>query len=906
MTSLRDPTIINLQPGQIVASRYEICERVGVGGMGMVFRVRDRDLNNEIVALKVLHPHLAQDEQVFRRFLNEVLVARSLSHPNIIRLHDIGRASEGLSYISMEYVAGVTLKDRISPIEGTHSLVQTAQPLPVEEALEILMKIFSGVSYAHEKGIIHRDLKPANVMLSTRGEVKLADFGTARIVGMDTSLTQTGQMIGTPDYMSPEQIRGETLDSRCDVYALGIIAFELLTGRKPFVADSAVAVAFKHLNEPLPSFASETSGVPKWLEEAVRKATAKVKEERYETAADFAQALATNMPELGRQASFFNLGTQFALGSTHRAHAAGTGKPGSETGQHPEFELGTAEKSDTGKWSFGESLGSKRQAKLDWGTSPPPLRRSTSWAAILLTVVFAVICAVVLTVHFNDRLRTAAGRMLSHVSPEWRVPADITAAILGASVERTTKVTALDPPAHESSDTQEAERLALERELLTKSNLIRPKYPENATEQKSGTESDKVTTTEPKRSGEPAKNEEPVAVGSGSAAEPSTTLLPNRPVSAETPAPPVVGAVTAPVTTEPLQISKLETPTTLAPVVTTVTATTAAVPAVPETTGPVPPKLIESTPPQLTAVLTLRERGKREPLRTPSIAQLDRLRVEGVIKGLPERSLEENESGTLSRFSMNVFEGRRARVVTRLKVFRSSISANDRDAITVDADLRGLDDVIQPGMDYRFDLVFNGQVLASRAVNFESDFSHVEVKSRVESGSAEPPAPVIPPVNNSAVTNTDSSLPPVRGPVTTRADTPHFNTAGADTGPAPSFNSEPAGSLPGSIVENSSATVAENFIGSISFSKTDGSIERHAFSMSLQTAGNASTGTAEIDELGTFSVTGKPVARGFEFQLENSAGQIRLSSGKKSRAMRGLASSTFDNPHGTFEASLAH
>ncbi|MBP9838498.1 MAG: serine/threonine protein kinase, partial [Proteobacteria bacterium] len=228
----------NFDEGVIIATRYQLCERLGAGGMGMVFRAVDRDLEGEIVALKLLLPHLALDENVFRRFRNEVLVARSLTHPNIVRTHDIGRAEGGYSYISMEFVDGFSLKDKINEVSATEKKI-----FDFEDALKVLYQIVNGVCYAHGKGIIHRDLKPANVLLNKRGEVKLADFGTARMVGMDTSITQTGQVIGTPDYMSPEQIRGENLDTSCDIYSLGILAYELVTGNRPFHADSAVALA---------------------------------------------------------------------------------------------------------------------------------------------------------------------------------------------------------------------------------------------------------------------------------------------------------------------------------------------------------------------------------------------------------------------------------------------------------------------------------------------------------------------------------------------------------------------------------------------------------------------------------------------------------------------------------------
>ncbi|MCC6954697.1 MAG: serine/threonine protein kinase [Deltaproteobacteria bacterium] len=290
---------LNLDPGTIIAGRYEVVKKIGSGGMGMVFKALDRELRNEAAVLKLLHPHLAENEEVFKRFLNEVLVARSLSHPNIVRIHDIGKTETGIYYISMEYIDGYSLKDRCElkvydPI--------TNEPLPqlkFDEALRIICDVATGVAYAHERGIIHRDLKPANVLMNMRGEVKLADFGTARIVGGDTSLTQTGQVIGTPDYMSPEQIRGEALDSACDIYSLGIMSFELATRRRPFVADAPVAVAFKHLSEPLPDFATPDGSIPKWFEALVKSCAAKLKTERPRSAIEFLKIVSENAPHLG-------------------------------------------------------------------------------------------------------------------------------------------------------------------------------------------------------------------------------------------------------------------------------------------------------------------------------------------------------------------------------------------------------------------------------------------------------------------------------------------------------------------------------------------------------------------------------------------------------------------------------
>ncbi len=356
---------LNLDPGQIIAGRFEICEKIGSGGMGLVYRALDRELN-DVVALKLLHPHLAQDENLFKRFRNEVLVARSLSHPNIVRLHDIGKTDEGFSYISMEFVDGTSLKERIQRPGNT-----AEETLSFEESLPIYYQILNAVAYAHGKGIIHRDLKPANVLLSKSGDVKLADFGTARITRADTSLTQTGEMIGTPDYMAPEQIRGEKLDSACDIYALGIMGYELAVGERPYVADSSVAVAFKHLSEPIPPFANVGKGIPQWYEDMVVRATAKKKEDRFQSAADFARVLAQHSSSVAQMTGYYpSTGTMFfpPSGSATGLPAPGQGPSHGGATQHgsadpaasrrgvEKYELGTSDqKIETDSWKLDVS-----------------------------------------------------------------------------------------------------------------------------------------------------------------------------------------------------------------------------------------------------------------------------------------------------------------------------------------------------------------------------------------------------------------------------------------------------------------------------------------------------------------------------------------------------------------------
>jgi len=276
-------------PGRLIAERYRVCETIGTGGMGVVLRVQDSELGDEELALKILKPHLLEDEIAFKRFLNEVRVARSLTHDNIVRIYDIGRSVEGMSYISMELVSGKSLKQVI----GQHVSIETGTySLAPRRAAEILLQVMRGVSFAHKKGVVHRDLKPANVLIQENGEVKIVDFGTARVQGAETNLTMTGVSVGTPDYMCPEQIKGEEAGESGDIYSLGIMAFELFTGRRPFEANSQIAVSYKHVHEPLPVPSSVRSDLPNGVDEFLLKATHKDPDQRYSSVQEMFGSLA--------------------------------------------------------------------------------------------------------------------------------------------------------------------------------------------------------------------------------------------------------------------------------------------------------------------------------------------------------------------------------------------------------------------------------------------------------------------------------------------------------------------------------------------------------------------------------------------------------------------------------------
>ena len=275
--------------GTLIDRRYEVLNIVGRGGMGIVLRVIDRALDNEVSALKLLFPHLAQERVQFARFRNEVLVARKLAHPNIVRLYDFGSAGSGYYYISMEYVSGCSLGYRLYGMRQ--------DPLSFFDILRVLYEVCQGLSCAHWSGVVHRDLKPDNILLGDRGEVKLSDFGLARTLTVNKGFTDTGETVGTPYYMAPEQLAGEPPDRRVDIYALGILGFELVMGRRPFHSENYMELARMHMHEPLPKCATPETKIPPWFQEFVETCTAKKKENRYDSVDEVARLLLEHMEE---------------------------------------------------------------------------------------------------------------------------------------------------------------------------------------------------------------------------------------------------------------------------------------------------------------------------------------------------------------------------------------------------------------------------------------------------------------------------------------------------------------------------------------------------------------------------------------------------------------------------------
>ncbi|HYB39800.1 MAG TPA: Stk1 family PASTA domain-containing Ser/Thr kinase [Mycobacterium sp.] len=264
---------------QHLSDRYELGEILGFGGMSEVHLARDVRLHRD-VAVKVLRADLARDPSFYLRFRREAQNAASLNHPAIVAVYDTGEAETAagpLPYIVMEYVDGVTLRD----------IVHTEGPMPPRRAIEVIADACQALNFSHQNGIIHRDVKPANIMISTTNAVKVMDFGIARaIADSGNSVTQTAAVIGTAQYLSPEQARGDAVDARSDVYSLGCVLYEILTGEPPFIGDSPVAVAYQHVREdPIPP-SHRHKGISADLDAVVLKALAKNPENRYQTAAE--------------------------------------------------------------------------------------------------------------------------------------------------------------------------------------------------------------------------------------------------------------------------------------------------------------------------------------------------------------------------------------------------------------------------------------------------------------------------------------------------------------------------------------------------------------------------------------------------------------------------------------------
>jgi eukaryotic-like serine/threonine-protein kinase len=274
------------QPGDVIADRYELEELCGSGGMSSVFRARDFQLDRR-VAIKILHQHYLDDAEYVERFRREARAVARLSHPNIVTVIDRGD-DHGRQYIVFEHVDGENLKELV---------VRTGR-LPVRRALELALAVADGLAFAHGHGLVHRDVKPQNVLLSREGDVKVTDFGIARSLDVEHGVTQTGTVLGTGEYLAPEQASGKPVSPATDVYSLGVVLWELLVGDVPFSGENFVAVALRHVNEPPPYLRELRPDVSPRLAAVVERALAKDPDQRFPSMAAFAAELRACLAEL--------------------------------------------------------------------------------------------------------------------------------------------------------------------------------------------------------------------------------------------------------------------------------------------------------------------------------------------------------------------------------------------------------------------------------------------------------------------------------------------------------------------------------------------------------------------------------------------------------------------------------
>ena len=265
-----------LSKGQKINDRYEIIKTIGEGGMANVYLANDTILDRK-VAIKVLRGDLSNDEKFIRRFKREALSVSNLSHPNIVEVYDVGE-EEGNYYIVMEYIEGKTLKQ----------LLQKRGALTLNEVIDIMLQLTDGLAHAHDAYIIHRDIKPQNIMIEDNGLIKITDFGIAMALN-STQLTQTNSV----HYLPPEQANGKGSTVKSDIYSLGILMYELLTGSVPFKGDTAVEIALKHMKEKIPSIRKQNPTIPQSVENIVLKATAKNPKNRYDNVRDMYKDLQT-------------------------------------------------------------------------------------------------------------------------------------------------------------------------------------------------------------------------------------------------------------------------------------------------------------------------------------------------------------------------------------------------------------------------------------------------------------------------------------------------------------------------------------------------------------------------------------------------------------------------------------
>jgi tRNA A-37 threonylcarbamoyl transferase component Bud32 len=326
--------------------KYQLLKELGRGGFATVYQGYDAALER-YVALKVLHPELTRDEVALRRFQREAMAVARMRHANIIIVYEFGEdPSTTSAYIVMEYVEGDTLKPRLG------------KPTPLAETQRIIGDVASALEYAHSRGVIHRDIKPANILITTENQVVLADFGIALLAQTSSSLTRG--LLGTPQYMAPEQALGEPIDARSDLYALGIVLYEMLAGQPPFRGDSPLATLALQVNAPLPKLRAINPAVPEAVEAMIERALAKDPAQRYPNAAEFRTALQAASESAQADMEMATYSPDVAAAAQQRQHAAQQGSGDARLGGLPGLYQGMLEAAQEGDWQqvleFGQAI----------------------------------------------------------------------------------------------------------------------------------------------------------------------------------------------------------------------------------------------------------------------------------------------------------------------------------------------------------------------------------------------------------------------------------------------------------------------------------------------------------------------------------------------------------------------
>ncbi len=374
-----------IEPGTIIDGRYEVLQRVGSGGMADVYLASDRLLGRK-VAVKVLHHRFAEDQEFVERFRREASSAAGLSHPNVVSVFDRGEWN-GTYYIAMEYLPGRTLK----------AIVRERGPLDPAASIDIVVQILRAARFAHRRGVIHRDLKPHNVILDEEGRAKVTDFGIARAGASD--MTLTGSIMGTAQYLSPEQAQGHAVSESSDLYAIGVVLYELLTGRVPFEGETAVTIALQHISREPPPPSSVNPAVPPPLDAVVLRALRKDPAERYQSADEVIAALEevrATLPEPRDEHALWPAGAAAGLAaaglvqpglSTLRAIRSDTGSWHPPTGQLAAYSPGpvTAAGDAAGGDGSGDQEARRRKRLLLWGSIVVFLLIAAALVVLLLT-----------------------------------------------------------------------------------------------------------------------------------------------------------------------------------------------------------------------------------------------------------------------------------------------------------------------------------------------------------------------------------------------------------------------------------------------------------------------------------------------------------------------------------------